>query len=106
MHETVSECADVIPLTLVPTTSRPLTTPLPGQFVVLRLQPTPGGRPLFRSYSLSSAPSPERYRISVKIEPRGQAGRLLNQLRAGDHVDVSAPRGSFLLQAGDGPWCS
>ena len=38
----------------------------------------------------------------MKIEPHGQ-GRLLNQLRAGDHVDVSAPRGSFLLQAGDGP---
>ena len=76
VHETVSECADVISLTLVPTTSRPLTTPLPGQFVVLRLQPTPGGRPLFRSYSLSSAPSPERYRISVKIEPHGQGEAL------------------------------
>ena len=56
VHETVSECADVISLTLVPTTSRPLTTPLPGQFVVLRLQPTPGGRPLFRSYSNSRRP--------------------------------------------------
>ena len=72
--------------------------------MVLRLQPTAGGPPLFRSYSLSGAVSTERYRISVKIEPHGAAGTYLReQVRVGDALDVSAPRGSFILQSGERP---
>jgi ferredoxin-NADP reductase len=57
---------------------------------------------LFRSYSLSGAPSTERYRISVKIEPNGAAGTYLrDHVRAGDSLDVSSPRGSFILQSGE-----
>src|SRR3954471_14166880 len=41
------ECVDVISLTLQPTDGRRLTTPLPGQFVVVRLRPKPDGSPLF-----------------------------------------------------------
>jgi ferredoxin-NADP reductase len=78
--------------------------PLPGQFVVLRLRPEPQGPPLYRSYSLSGAPSSEQYRVSVKLEPHGVAGAYLGgHVRVGDVVDVSTPRGSFVLQAGDGP---
>jgi ferredoxin-NADP reductase/MOSC domain-containing protein YiiM len=98
------ESADVISVTLEPTDGRPLEPGLPGQFIVLRLRPTPTGPALFRSYSLSGAPSSERYRISVKIEPHGAAGRYLSgHLRAGDVLDVSAPRGSFILEPGDRP---
>jgi ferredoxin-NADP reductase len=72
--------------------------------VVLRLQPTAGGPPLFRSYSLSGPVSPERYRISVKIEPNGAAGTWLRtHIRVGDVLSVSSPRGSFILQSGDRP---
>ena len=98
------ECADVISLSLEPTDGRRLTTPLAGQFVVLRLRLTPEGPLLFRSYSLSGPLSDERYRVSVKIEPNGAAGRYLNSsVRAGDVLDASEPRGSFTLQPGDGP---
>jgi ferredoxin-NADP reductase len=77
---------------------------LPGQYVVVRLKPTAGGPALFRSYSLSGPLSTERYRVSVKIEPDGAAGKYLPEhLRVGDHVDVSSPRGDFVLQPGDGP---
>src|SRR5262249_34954986 len=56
------------------------------------------------SYSLSGAGSTERYRISVKIEPHGAAGTWLKEhIRVGDVLDVSAPRGSFILQSGEGP---
>jgi ferredoxin-NADP reductase len=83
---------------------QPLPTALPGQYVVLRLQPTAGGPPLFRSYSLSGPLSTERYRISVKIEPNGVAGTYLrDHVRAGDALDVSSPRGSFILQSGERP---
>src|SRR6266850_1818994 len=98
------ECVDVMSLTLQPTDGRRLTTPLPGQFVVLRLRLKPDGPLLFRSYSLSGPPSDERYRVSVKVEPNGAAGNYLNSnVRAGDVLDVSEPRGSFILQPGDGP---
>src|ERR1041385_6001737 len=73
------ECADVISLTLQPADGRRLTIPLPGQFVVLRLRPKPDGPPLFRSYSLSGAPSHPHYRVSVKVEPNGAAGIYLDR---------------------------
>src|SRR5262249_26565030 len=45
-----------------------------------------------------------RYRISVKIEPNGTAGAYLREhVRLGDALDVSAPRGSFILQSGERP---
>ncbi len=98
------ESVDVISLSLQPTDGRPLTPALPGQFIVLRLRPEPAGPPLYRSYSLSGAPSSEQYRISVKIEPHGAAGTYLNsRVQTGDVLDVSTPRGSFVLQPGDGP---
>ena len=98
------ESADVLSLTLQSADGQPLPTALPGQYVVVRLQPTAGGPPLFRSYSLSGPPSTERYRISVKIEPNGAAGTYLrDHVRVGDALDVSSPRGSFILQSGERP---
>ena len=98
------ESADVISLTMQSADGHPVPAALPGQYVVLRLQPSGGSPPLFRSYSLSGAVSMERYRISVKIEPNGVAGNYLREhVREGDTLDVSSPRGSFILKSGDGP---
>jgi len=98
------ESADVLSLTLESLDRQQLQTALPGQYVVLRLQPTAVGPPLFRSYSLSGPLSTERYRISVKIEPNGAAGTYLrDHVRMGDILDVSSPRGSFILQSGERP---
>jgi len=98
------ESADVLSLTMQSPDGQPLPTALPGQYVVLRLQSVGSDSPLFRCYSLSSAPSAERYRISVKIEPNGVAGTYLrDHVRVGDHLDVSTPRGSFILQSGERP---
>jgi ferredoxin-NADP reductase len=86
------------------TDGQPLPTALPGQYVVLRLQPAGSSPPFFRCYSLSGAPSAERYRISVKIEPNGAGGTYLRErVRAGSVLDVSSPRGSFILQSGERP---
>jgi ferredoxin-NADP reductase/MOSC domain-containing protein YiiM len=98
------ESADVLSFVMQSADTHQLPTPLPGQYVVVRLQPTAGGSTLFRSYSLSGPVSTERYRISVKIEPDGAAGNYLHEhLRVGDRLDVSAPRGSFVLQPGERP---
>ena len=96
------ESADVLSLTMHSADNQPLQPALPGQYVVLRLQPTTTS--IFRSYSLSGPPSTERCRISVKIEPNGEAGTFLSEhVRVGDALDVSAPRGSFVLQSGERP---
>ena len=83
---------------------QPLAAALPGQYIVVRLQRDPGGPPLFRSYSLSELIPADRYRISVKIEPNGVAGTWLrDHLSVGDTLDISSPRGSFILQTGEQP---
>jgi MOSC domain-containing protein YiiM/ferredoxin-NADP reductase len=98
------ESADVLSLSMRHPDGQPLPPALPGQYVVLRLRPTGGGAPLFRSYSLSGPVSTERYRISVKIEPDGAAGTYLREhVRLGAVLDVSSPRGSFILQSGERP---
>ena len=98
------ESSSVVSLVLEPADGPPLTVPLPGQFVVLRLRPKADAPPVLRSYSLSDLPDPGHYRISIKEEPRGIASTYLStQLRTGAVLDVSAPRGAFILRSGDLP---
>jgi MOSC domain-containing protein YiiM/ferredoxin-NADP reductase len=98
------ESASVTSLVLEPTDGQPLAAALPGQFIVLRLRPAPDAPALLRSYSLSSEPRDDRYRVSIKRETHGAAGAYVEtQARIGDVLDASAPRGSFTLRPGDGP---
>ena len=60
--------------------------------------------PILRSYSLSDLPADDHFRISVKSEANGiGSSYLCTQVRAGDVLDVSAPRGVFTLRPGDNP---
>jgi ferredoxin-NADP reductase/MOSC domain-containing protein YiiM len=98
------ESADVLSFALQSADGHALATALPGQYVVVRLKPAAGGPTLFRSYSLSGPVSTERYRISVKIEPDGAAGKYLSEhVAVGGRLDVGSPRGGFVLQAGERP---
>ena len=97
------ESEDVVSLALQSTDRTALAIALPGQYAVLRLRTTTGA-PLYRSYSLSGPSSAEHYRISVKLEPHGAASTYLrDHVRIGDVVDVSSPRGSFVLEPGGQP---
>jgi ferredoxin-NADP reductase/ferredoxin len=96
-----TESADVLSFVFEATDGLPLQQARPGQYVVLRLRQSADDAPFFRSYSLSGAPSTGRYRISVKVEPNGVAGTYLGgRVRVGDTLDVSAPRGDFVLKEG------
>jgi MOSC domain-containing protein YiiM/ferredoxin-NADP reductase len=98
------ESADVLSLTMQSADGQPLPPAMPGQYVVVRLQPAVDRPKLFRSYSLSGPLATPRYRISVKIEPNGAGGTYLREhVQVGGALDVSSPRGSFILQSGERP---
>ena len=98
------ESLTVFSMVLTPFDERPLATPLPGQFVVLRLHPDPRAAPLLRSYSLSGAPNANHYRISIKHEEHGAGSSYLrDRIRVGDCLEVSAPRGAFTLSSNERP---
>jgi ferredoxin-NADP reductase/MOSC domain-containing protein YiiM len=98
------ESLSVFSLILTSIDERPLASPLPGQFIVLRVPPASGSAPLLRSYSLSSAPQADHYRISIKHEEHGAASSYLrNFIRVGDSLEASAPRGAFTLKSAERP---
>ncbi len=98
------ESSNVVSLALETVDGRPLTVPLPGQFVAVRLRPQADAPPVLRCYSLSDLPDAGYYRIAIKEEPHGIASTYLSRrVRAGDVLDVSAPRGAFILQPGELP---
>jgi ferredoxin-NADP reductase/MOSC domain-containing protein YiiM len=100
----IRESDSVTSLRLEAADGHPLSAGLPGQFVVLRLRPAPDAPPLLRSYSLSGAPSDTGWRISVKRNEGGVAGAYVaDQVKPGDIIEMTAPRGAFTLQPGDGP---
>ena len=100
----LQESTNVTSLVLEPADGEPLTAAPAGQFIVLRLRPQPDESPLLRSYSLSGAPSEDRYRVSIKREPHGAAGAYIDtRVQAGDILEASAPRGSFTLRQGERP---
>jgi ferredoxin-NADP reductase len=93
------ESNSVTSFILRPIDGQPLPVFQAGQFVVLRLLVEPGKWPALRSYSLSDLPAGDHFRISVKNESNGIGSSFLcNRAREGDLLDVSAPRGSFILR--------
>lgn len=69
-----------------------------GQFVTIRVQPDDAAKPIVRTYTVSSSPGDEVYRISVKREPHGRvSGYLHDALKPGDIVEAKAPSGSFFV---------
>lgn len=81
--------------------------PLPpargGQFIVVRMERPAPLAPLVRSYSLSDASTPGRYRISVKRGHGEGSAWLHASVHEGDRLAISAPRGDFVLAAGTRP---
>jgi ferredoxin-NADP reductase/MOSC domain-containing protein YiiM len=93
------DSSSVESIVLEPADGDPLTHPLPGQFVTVRLPASSdASRPVLRSYSLSGPADAAQYRISVKLEPNGVASTYLQTYaRVGDVLDVAAPRGTFVM---------
>ncbi|HUN85227.1 MAG TPA: MOSC and FAD-binding oxidoreductase domain-containing protein [Terracidiphilus sp.] len=97
------ESADVLSFVLEAEDHSPLPTPLPGQFLVFRLALDKDSEPILRNYSMSGSPDSGKYRISVKRADGPGSRHLHDAVRAGDLLQVSAPRGSFTLASGSKP---
>jgi ferredoxin-NADP reductase/MOSC domain-containing protein YiiM len=98
------ESTSIISLSFEPLDGSPLPAALAGQFLVLRLRIAPDVPPILRNYSMSGAPGGNVYRVSIKHEVNGAGSSFLhNRVKAGDLLEVSAPRGTFTLRPGDDP---
>ncbi len=102
-----NETGSVKSFYLVPHDKKPLPHFLPGQFITMRVMLPGQIKPVIRCYSLSCAPNPDFYRISVKREghrpdaphiPPGLVSNFLHdEINEGDFVDLKSPSGSFNL---------
>ncbi len=75
---------------------------LPGQYLALRLHPNSAVTAL-RSYSISGPPDSGIYRVSVKRGEGDGSRYLVDSTPAGERLEVSAPRGDFVLRPGGLP---
>jgi ferredoxin-NADP reductase/MOSC domain-containing protein YiiM len=76
---------------------------LPGQYLALRCLPDKNSPPVVRSYSISGDSNSGAYRISVKRGTGSGSKHLADATRIGDKLEISAPRGEFVLRPGGRP---
>src|SRR5690606_19785803 len=99
------ESENITSFYLKPVDGKNVPTYEAGQYITVRLS-IPGEAYLFnRQYSLSQAAKPDEFRISVKREadndPNGRVSVYLHEeVNIGDAIEVSAPAGEFVLDAG------
>ncbi|MBO0728718.1 MAG: MOSC domain-containing protein [Acidimicrobiaceae bacterium] len=99
----VHETPTVVSVYLAAPDGTALPSARAGQYLAIRITGA-GQPPPVRSYSLSSGPGTDNYRISVKREPHGAASTYLNtKLEPGATVEVAAARGEFVLDTGGSP---
>ena len=113
VSKVVKETKDIVSVYLKPEDGKSIASFLPGQHLTIKV-PVPGRpKPVVRCYSLSSAPQPDHYRISVKAitttlpssganQPQqvhhGVASHFINNsMCVGDRIEVKAPAGHFVL---------
>jgi len=97
------ESVDVLSFVLESEGRSPLPAPLPGQFLVFKLQLDRDSDPIVRNYSISGALGTGEYRVSVKRAEGAGSHYFHDRVRTGDLLQVSAPRGSFTLAPGNRP---
>ncbi|WP_431210079.1 MOSC domain-containing protein [Puia sp. P3] len=95
------ESAGVLAFTLRSADGGDLPAYVAGQHIVVRIPD--GGVGAVRMYSLCGPVGGKYYRIAVKEEVDGVGSGYLHRLVVGGVLEVSAPRGGFMLVSGDRP---
>jgi uncharacterized protein len=97
---------------LLPEDGLPLPSFQPGQFLTFEVD-LPEGDKMVRCYSLSDAPHPDHYRVSIKrvpsppgqpnLPPGRSSKHFHDHVAVGTTVRVRAPSGHFYLEPGTAP---
>ena len=96
--EKIPESDDVTSFVFEARDGGPLTAFEPGQHLPIELSLPGTGEMAQRTYSLSSAPGDDRYRITVKREPKGRvSGHLHDHIEPGAIIESRRPAGDFIL---------
>lgn len=115
-RRTVEDAAQTIcSFDLVPQDGQALKPFFPGQFLTFSLDiPTESGatQPVVRCYSISNAPDPSHYRVSIKralapvntLLPAGRSSNFFHDhVMVGSLLQLRAPAGHFYLDRGEAP---
>jgi ferredoxin-NADP reductase/MOSC domain-containing protein YiiM/ferredoxin len=97
------ETDEVVSLVFADIERSRLPPALPGQYVALRCLPDKNSPPVVRSYSISGASDSGSYRISVKRGTGPGSQHLVDATQIDDKIEISAPRGEFVLRADGRP---
>ncbi len=96
--EKIRESHDVTSFVFESRDGGPLAAFEPGQHLPIEISTADGGETVRRTYSLSSSPNEERYRISVKREPHGLvSGQLHDHMEPGAIISSRRPAGDFMM---------
>jgi ferredoxin-NADP reductase/predicted pyridoxine 5'-phosphate oxidase superfamily flavin-nucleotide-binding protein len=102
--EKTRESADVTSFYFEAEDGRRLADFAAGQHLPIEVLLSADDEKAKRTYSLSSGPSDDRYRISVKREPQGTVSRHLHDsLEVGATLSARMPAGDFVLDHGSRP---
>lgn len=115
-RRTIEDAAQTIcSFELVPQDGQALPPFLPGQYLTFSLDiPTASGatQPVVRCYSISNAPDPSHYRVSIKrapapantLFPPGRSSSFFHDhVKEGSLLQLRAPAGHFYLDRSEAP---
>ncbi|USB34634.1 NO-inducible flavohemoprotein [Paenibacillus sp. YPG26] len=104
VYRKVRESELITSFYLRPADGQAIASYAPGQYITVRVKPEGQEFTHLRHYSLSAAPNPDYYRITVKREdaeadkPAGVVSTYLHDsVTEGTVLDLSAPAGVFIL---------
>ena len=95
----VMENDDIFSLYLEPSDGSKVALPKAGQFIGIKIKTEDEAmKKVIRMYSLSMKPNEDYYRVSIKVVEGGKmTNYLLNNINEGDVLEVTAPKGAFVL---------
>jgi len=100
VSQIVDESEDIRSFFLKPTNEAPLPLFKAGQYLTIKTTNEHNKKSLIRTYTVSSAPGENYYRVSIKKEANGVVSNdLHNRLTLGDEVEIKTPRGDFYINA-------
>lgn len=96
--EKVSESEDVTSFVFEARDGGPLPAFEPGQHLPVEVIVSGANSPARRTYSLSSSPLDDRYRITIKREPKGLVSRYFHdRVEPGEIIESRHPAGDFMM---------